>query len=44
MAKNNSFKLRYETVTPLLRKILDEIMHEPIFDPFFLVGGTSLSR
>lgn len=43
MAKNNSLKLHYETVTPLLRKILDQIMHEPIFDPFFLVGGTSLS-
>ena len=43
MAKNNSLKLHYETVTPLLRKILDEIMYEPIFDPFFLVGGTSLS-
>lgn len=35
--------LHYETVTPLLRKVLDEIMQNPIFNPFYLVGGTSLS-
>ncbi len=36
-------KLHYETVTPLLRKILNDIMANPIFAPFYLVGGTSLS-
>lgn len=36
-------KLHYETVTPLLKKILNEIMENPIFEPFYLVGGTSLS-
>ncbi len=35
--------LHYETVTPLLKKVLDEIMANPIFEPFYLVGGTSLS-
>lgn len=43
MAKNNSMVLHYETVTPLLKSILHEIMQEPLFDPFFLAGGTSLS-
>lgn len=43
MAKKNSIKLHYETVTPLLKKILNEIMKEPVFAPFCLVGGTSLS-
>lgn len=43
MSKKNSIKLHYETVTPLLKKILGEIMKEPIFEPFYLVGGTSLS-
>lgn len=43
MAKKNSIKLHYETVTPLLKKILNEIMKEPVFAPFYLVGGTSLS-
>lgn len=33
----------WTTVTPLLRKVLLEIMNEPIFTPFRLVGGTSLS-
>jgi len=36
-------KLHYETVSPLLRKTLNEIMANPIFEPFYLVGGTSLS-
>jgi hypothetical protein len=36
-------KLHYETVTPLLRNILNDMMANPIFDPFCLVGGTSLS-
>ncbi len=35
--------LHYETITPLLRKVLDDIMANPIFEPFYLVGGTSLS-
>ena len=38
-----AIKLHYETVTPLLRKVLDEIMANPMFEPFYLVGGTSLS-
>lgn len=38
-----TIKMHYETVTPLLRKVLDDIMANPIFEPFFLVGGTSLS-
>ncbi|MDR1882410.1 MAG: nucleotidyl transferase AbiEii/AbiGii toxin family protein [Prevotella sp.] len=41
MAK--SIKLHYETVTPLLKKILYDIMESPVFEPFYLVGGTSLS-
>ena len=36
-------KLHYETVSPLLRKTLNDIMANSIFDPFYLVGGTSLS-
>lgn len=35
--------LHYETVTPTLVKILHEIMDCSLFDPFRLVGGTSLS-
>lgn len=36
-------KLHYETVTPLLRDVLTELMAEPLFEPFALAGGTSLS-
>ena len=36
-------KLHYETVTPLLHRVLKEIMTCYLFDPFYLVGGTSLS-
>ena len=36
-------KLHYETITPLLRTILNKIMINSIFEPFYLVGGTSLS-
>ena len=36
-------KLHYETVSPLLRKILTELMSEDLFNDFRLVGGTSLS-
>ena len=43
MAKKKSIKLHYETVTPLLKKTLNDIMGNPIFEPFYLVGGTSLS-
>lgn len=43
MVKKRSVKLHYETVTPLLKKILDDIMGSPVFAPFYLVGGTSLS-
>jgi hypothetical protein len=35
--------LHYETVTALLSEILNRVMVEPIFEPFYLVGGTSLS-
>lgn len=38
-----AIKLHYETVTPLLRKVLNDIMANPVFEPFYLVGGTSLS-
>lgn len=38
-----AIKLHYETVTPLLRKVLDDIMANPIFESFYLVGRTSLS-
>ncbi len=43
MDKTNSTKLHYSTVTPLLKKVLNIIMQEPLFKPFLLVGGTSLS-
>ncbi|MBC5633056.1 nucleotidyl transferase AbiEii/AbiGii toxin family protein [Parabacteroides hominis] len=43
MTKKNANKLHYETVSPLLRKILNDIMGNSIFEPFYLVGGTSLS-
>jgi len=36
-------KLHYNTVTPLLKTILLQLMSEPLFDHFRLVGGTSLS-
>ncbi len=36
-------KLHYQTVTPLLREVLTEHMSEPLFEPFALAGGTSLS-
>lgn len=42
-AKNKSIKLHYETVTPLLKRVLNDVMENPIFEPFCLVGGTSLS-
>ena len=36
-------KLHYETVTPLLKSVLEQIMSSSLFNPFYLVGGTSLS-
>lgn len=33
----------YNTVTPALKEVLEKLMQAPIFDPFRLVGGTSLS-
>ena len=36
-------KLHYNTVSPLLRDILSQLMAQPEFTPFCLVGGTSLS-
>lgn len=36
-------RLHYETVVPLLRKTLNDIMGNSAFEPFYLVGGTSLS-
>ncbi len=35
--------LYYNTVTPLLRKILDHLMSSDVFADFRLVGGTALS-
>lgn len=43
MAKKTSTKLHYESVSSLLKEILDVIMENQIFNPFYLVGGTSLS-
>lgn len=43
MTKNKITNLHYETITPLLKEILGDIMKQPIFSPFYLVGGTSLS-
>jgi len=36
-------KLHYETVTPQLQRLLIDLMLNSLFDPFCLVGGTSLS-
>ncbi len=35
--------LHYQTVTPLLKEVLEALMAEPLFAPFRLVGGTNLS-
>jgi predicted nucleotidyltransferase component of viral defense system len=35
--------LYWNTVKPLLQEVLQNIINEPIFEPFRLVGGTSLS-
>jgi hypothetical protein len=31
-------QLHYETVTPLLKETLQDMMSNPVFDPFVLVG------
>ena len=36
-------KLCYDTVSPLLKEILQEISGDPIFKDFVLIGGTCLS-
>lgn len=36
-------KLFYNTTSPLLLNILNQLMSEPLFNPFRLVGGTALS-
>lgn len=43
MIKKKLSNLHYETIAPLLKNILNDIMENPVFDPFYLVGGTSLS-
>lgn len=35
--------MHWNTVTPMLQQVLKTLMESPIFDPFRLVGGTSLS-
>ena len=35
--------IHYNTVTPLLKEVLDILLKEEIFAPFRLVGGTNLS-
>jgi Nucleotidyl transferase AbiEii toxin, Type IV TA system len=37
------YKLHWNTVTPLLRSILNQLMSSKLFKSFRLVGGTSLS-
>lgn len=36
-------KLYWNRVKPLLKDILEDLMNEQLFEPFILVGGTSLS-
>jgi Nucleotidyl transferase AbiEii toxin, Type IV TA system len=36
-------KLYWNTVAPILKNVLQEIIDEPVFIPFRLVGGTALS-
>lgn len=36
-------RLHWTTVKPILREVLTVLMQEKLFDPFRLVGGTSLS-
>jgi len=41
--KMKETELQYKTVTPLLKRILHQLMDESLFTPFRLVGGTNLS-
>jgi predicted nucleotidyltransferase component of viral defense system len=36
-------RLHWNTVKPILKEVLTKLMQEKLFDPFRLVGGTSLS-
>lgn len=36
-------RLHWNTVKPILKEVLTQFMQEKLFDPFRLVGGTSLS-
>jgi predicted nucleotidyltransferase component of viral defense system len=36
-------RLHWNTVKPILKEVLTILMHEKLFDPFRLMGGTSLS-
>ena len=36
-------RLHWNTAKPILKEVLTILMHEKLFDPFRLVGGTSLS-
>lgn len=36
-------KLYWNTVAPILESVLQDIINEPLFSSFRLVGGTSLS-
>jgi predicted nucleotidyltransferase component of viral defense system len=36
-------RLHWNTVKPILKEVLTVLTHEKLFDPFRLVGGTSLS-
>jgi hypothetical protein len=38
-----TYKLHYNTVTPLLKSILEKLMEAKEFNQFRLVGGTALS-
>ncbi|WP_367752718.1 nucleotidyl transferase AbiEii/AbiGii toxin family protein [Flavobacterium sp. WC2430] len=33
----------WNTISPLLKQVLNDLMQEELFSPFRLVGGTSLS-
>ena len=35
--------LYWNTVSPILKEVLLNLMNEPFFNPFRLVGGTALS-
>jgi len=43
MKPSHTDKIHWETVTPYLKTVLLQLMQEPMFDDFRLVGGTALS-